>query len=427
MKNTTEAIRFAGDVAIRKLELISSSNAKIDITNQLIGIEMYEDIFSPFITMAISIRESLDFINAIPLRGEELIDVEISTPTFNDQYKIIKDRFYVYKLSDRQLLTDRNSAYTLHAISYEALIDLNMKQSKAYSGNISEIAKLFFKTDGFSTTKNVNIETAKNSTKYISNYWSPVKNLNFLTTSAINKNNSPSFLFYENRQGFNFVSLDTLYDQEVYQKFYNDNYVRDTDARGKAFRNIEREYQRVLEMKTDVTFDSLKHINRGTYASRLYSYDLVKKKYFAKDYVALTEFPILNHLNKYATYTEAKPVSPVNFIYNETRHYASHNGYADTSNVSFTQRRNHLVNSLRTSTIEITVYGRTDYTVGQKVYLQMPKPSSIHKEDSMDTNNKSGVIDGTYTGNYIVTAINHIINRNDHTCVMELSKESMIG
>lgn len=427
MKQTTEAIRFAGDVAIRKLELISSSNAKIDITNQLIGIEVYEDIFSPFITMAISIRESLDFINAIPLRGEELIDIEISTPTYTDKNTFIKDRFYVYKLSDRQLLTDRNTAYTLHVISYEALIDLNMKQSKAYSGNISEIAKLFFKTDGFSTTKGVNVEVAKNSTKYISNYWSPVKNLNFLSTSAINKNNSPSFLFYENRYGFNFISLDTLYDQDVYQKFYNDDYVRDTTSSGTAFRNIEREYQRVLEVKTDVTFDSLKHINKGTYASRIYSYDLVKKKYFAKDYNALDEFPVLNHLNKYALYTNAKPVSPVNYILHETKHYASHDGYADTSNVSFVQRRNHLINAIRTSSIEITVYGRTDYTVGQKVYLQMPKPASIHKEDSMDTNNKSGVVDGTYTGNYIITAINHIINRDSHTCVMELSKESMIG
>lgn len=424
--NNQEAIRFAGEVSIRKLELISSSNAKIDITNQLIGIEVYEDIFSPFITMAVSIRESLDFINAIPLRGEEILNVEIATPTFTDKDKIIKDRFYVYKLSDRQLLTDRNSAYTLHVISYEALVDLNMKQSKAYSGNISEIASLFFKTDGFSTLKKTTIEPTKNSTKYVSNYWSPVKNLNYLTNSALNKNNSPSYLFFENRFGFNFVSLDRLYDQEIYQKFYNDNYVRDTLEDGKAYKNIEREYQRVLEMKTDTTFDSLKHINKGTYASRLYSYDLVKKKYFAKDYIALDEFPITNHLNKYALYSQSKPVSPMNYIMNETRHYSSHDGYPDTSNTSFKQRRNHLVNSIRASIVEITVLGRTDYTVGQKVYLEVPKPSPIHKEDSMDTN-KNGVIDGTHSGNYIITAINHVINRDKHTCVMELSKESMIG
>ena len=427
MKKDSETIRFAGDVSIRKLELISSSNTKVDITNQLIGIEMYEDMFSPFITMAVSVRESLDFINALPLRGEEILNVEISTPTFADRNKVIKDRFYIYKLSDRQLVTERNSAYTIHAISYEALIDLNMKQSKAYSGNVSEIAALFFKTEGFSTTKPVNIEPTKNSTKYISNYWSPVKNLNYLATSALNKGNSPSFLFFENRLGFNFVSLDSLYTQNVYQKFYKDDYVKDTLNDGRAVKNIEREYQRVLEIKTDVTFDSLKYINRGAYASRLYSYDFVRKKYFAKDYVAINEFTQSNHLNKNALYTGSKPVSPVNLIMNETRHYAAHTGYPDTSNVSFKQRRNHLINVIRSSTIEITVFGRTDYTVGQKVYLQVPKPASIHKDSSVDTNNKTGTIDGMYSGNYIVTAINHVINRDKHTCVMELSKESMIG
>lgn len=427
MKKNTEAIRFAGDVAIRKLELVSSSNAKVDITNQLIGIEMYEDIFSPFITIAVSIRESLDFINALPLRGEEILNVEIATPTFSDKNKVIKDRFFVYKLGDRQLLTERNSAYTLYAISYEALIDLNMKQSKAYSGNVGEIASLFFKTDGFSTTKQVTIEPTKNSTKYISNYWSPVKNLNYLTTSAINKTNSPSYLFFENRSGFNFVSLDYLYVQPAYQNFYKDDYVKDSGKDGKTYKNIEREYQRVLDVKTDITFDSLKHINKGTYASRLYAYDLVKKKYFAKDYIALDDFPNINHLNKYSMYSPLKPVSSVNLIFNETRHYASHDGYPDTSNVNFKQKRNHLINTIRSSVVEITVHGRTDYTVGQKVYLQLAKPSPMNKENSMDTDNKSGVIDGTHSGNYIITAVNHTINRDSHTCIMELSKESMIG
>lgn len=427
MKNNTEAIKFAGDVSIRKLQLVSSSNSKVDITNQLIGIEMYEDIFSPFITIAVSVRESLDFINALPLRGEEILNLEIATPTFNDKNKVIKDRFYIYKIADRQLLTERNSAYTIYAISYEALIDLNMKQSKAYSGNIGEIASLFFKTDGFSTTKNVNIEPTKNSTKYISNYWSPVKNLNYLTTSALNKSNSPSYLFFENRSGFNFVSLESLYVQPVYQTFYKDDFVKDTTPGGKTSKNVDKEYQKVIEVKTDVTFDSLKHINKGTYASRLYSYDFVKKKYFAKDFIALDEFKNLSHLNKVALYSASKPVSPANLIMVETRHYASHNGYPDTSNVPFKQKRNHLVNIIRSSIVEITVHGRTDYTVGQKVYLQVAKPAPIQKQDSMNTDNKTGVIDGTHSGNYIITAINHTINRENHTCIMELSKESMIG
>lgn len=422
-----ETIRFAGDVSLRKVQIVTSSVNKVDVTNQVIGIEVYEDMFSPFFSISISLRESLDFINALPLRGEEVVKLEIATPTFKGVTKVISGTFYIYKLSDRQLLTDRNSAYTLHCISYEALTDLNMKQSRAYSGNIAEIVKTILGKDALNTDKNVNVESSKNSIKFISNFWSPIKNINYAACTALNKNNSPTFIFFENREGFNFVSLDTLYKQETYQKFIMDDYARDTDGQGKTNRNIDRDYQRILEVKINVSFDALKYTNNGAYASRIYAYDLVKKKYYAKDYDFLADFQNMNHLNKFAPYTDAKPVSPVNLIYNEIRHYASHDGYPDTSNVTSQQKRNSMLQMLRSNIIEITVFGRTDYTVGQKVYVELPKPTVITKEDQANTDAKTGTIDSTYSGNYLVTAINHVINRDSHTCIMELSKESLMA
>jgi hypothetical protein len=426
-QNSGEAIRFAGDVSIRKVQIVTSSANRVDVTNQIIGIEVYEDMFSPFISIAISVRESLDFINALPLRGEELVKLEIATPTFKDDFKVIKGTFYIYKLSDRQLLTDRNSVYTLHCVSYEALTDLNMKQSRAYNGNIAQIVKTILGKDALNTNKRSNIENTKNSTKYVSNFWSPIKNINYVACTALNKNDSPTFIFFENREGFNFVSLDTLYEQKTYQKFIKDNYARDTDKQGKNSMNLERDYQRIMEVKVNVSFDALKFMNNGAYSSRMYAYDLVKKKYFAKDYNYLADFQDMNHLNKFAPYTDAKPVSPANLIFNEIRHYASHDGYPDTSNIASQQKRNSMLQVLRSNIIEITVFGRTDYTVGQKVYVELPKPTVITKEDQANTDDKKGIIDSTYSGNYIVTAINHVINRDSHTCIMELSKESLMA
>jgi hypothetical protein len=72
------------------------------------------------------------------------------------------------------------------------------------------------------------------------------------------------------------------------------------------------------------------------------------------------------------------------------------------------------------------VFGRTDYTVGQKVYVEVPKPTVITSKDQANTDKNTGFIDTAYSGNYLITAINHIINREKHTCVIELSKESMM-
>jgi hypothetical protein len=76
--------------------------------------------------------------------------------------------------------------------------------------------------------------------------------------------------------------------------------------------------------------------------------------------------------------------------------------------------------------VEINVFGRTDYTVGQKVYLEMPKPVVITEKDQANADPQNGFIDTMYSGFYIVTAINHVISRENHTCIMELSKDSKL-
>lgn len=424
-KFPNEGLRFAGDVSIRKLEVVSSANYKVDVTNQLIGVEIYEDMFAPFITMSITVRESVDFINALPLRGEEILNLEISTPTFSDENTFFKGKFYIYKISDRLMLNDRNIAYTMNCISYEALYDVNVKQSKSYQGNISNIVQNIIGVDGLNTTKKTNIESTKNSIKYTSNFWSPVKNLNYLASSAQSNSGSASYLFFENRLGFNFISLEALYSSNPYQKFIKDNYVRDSFT-NTSLKNIERDYQRIIDFKVRVPFDSLKFTNSGVYSSRLYSYDLVKKKYVSKDYNTLSNFSKEVHLNKTPLYTDAKPVSPSNFIMNGIKHYGSHTGYTDTSSVSIDQQRKSKLGLLRSSIVEINVFGRTDYTVGQKVYLELPKPVVITEKDQANTDPQTGFIDTTYSGFYIVTAINHVISKENHTCIMELSKDSKL-
>ena len=43
MAADNEVIRFAGDVAIDKIEIISSNGFAQEITNQVVALEIYED------------------------------------------------------------------------------------------------------------------------------------------------------------------------------------------------------------------------------------------------------------------------------------------------------------------------------------------------------------------------------------------------
>ena len=70
------------------------------------------------------------------------------------------------------------------------------------------------------------------------------------------------------------------------------------------------------------------------------------------------------------------------------------------------------------SSIRIVVPGRTDYTAGQKVNVKLDKVEPVSKNDT-DTEDKM------FSGDYIISAINHYISREMHECHMELIKDSL--
>ena len=75
--NTSGNLRFAGDVNIEKCVLTSNNGVFQDITNQILQIQFFEDIFAPFFSGNIVMKDALDFSNLFPLRGEEYIQLRI--------------------------------------------------------------------------------------------------------------------------------------------------------------------------------------------------------------------------------------------------------------------------------------------------------------------------------------------------------------
>ena len=418
-----ESIRFAGDINIANIEIIASNGHGQVITNQVIALEIYEDLFTPFISGVLIVKDSLDLANLFPLVGEEAVNIKVYTPTFKGKDKTIDDQFYIYKMANREVAGERNVVYELYFISREAIVDLNKKVSRAYEGKCSDIATKIItdKTNGLETNKTINIEETPNGVKFISNYWSPIKSLNYVAETSSNKNGSAGYLFFENRTGFNFVSTEKLYGQPTIQEFIYDAYMRDFAEDGRSYRNVEEEYKRIIEISIPVVFDYAERSMMGMHASKMISYDLVTKKYMVKTFDMLDNWDKKGHLNKFA------PVSDKNIrrfnatLINYPKYYNNFNNYTDVTNSKTLQQRLSLLKQMRNTCIKIVVPGRTDYTVGSKVYMKLNKFNPIDNTDS----NKD-VLDNMFSGNYIISAINHEIDREKHQCNIELIKDSYI-
>lgn len=421
MPADSEVIRFAGDVSIDKIEIISSNGFGQDVTNQVIAIEIYEDIFSPFISGVLALKDSLDLANLFPFVGEEFVNIKIHTPSFEGKDKIISDQFYIFKMSNRTKKGDRNLIYELHFISREAIVDLNKKVSKCYQGKCSDIAQSIItdKINGLETIKTAIIEDTPNGVKYISNFWSPVKALNYTAENAVNRNGNASYLFFENKYGLNFVSLETLYQADPSQYFTYDAFMREFTGDGRSFRNVEKEYQRIIDINIPTVFDYIDRAKSGMYASKMINYDLTTKKYVVKNFDMLNEFNNQKHLNEFAGASNNAIRRSNSMVFALPKYYGNFNNFGDVTNARSIQRRMSLIQQAEISKIEIVVPGRTDYTVGKKIYLNLNKFNPTDKEDQ-DT------ADNMFSGNYIISAINHFVNREKHECHMELIKDSFI-
>lgn len=418
-----EVIRFAGDVSIDNVEVISNNGFGANIANQVVALEIYEDLFSPFISGVLAVKESLDLINLFPFVGEEYLNLRIHTPSMIGKDKTIDDQFYIYKLNNRTKISDRNVVYEIHFISREAMVDVNKSISRAYEGKISDIAKKIITdtTNGLESKKPTVIEETPNGVKFISNFWSPVKSLNYISQTAVNPNNSAGYLFFENRNGFNFVSLEKIYNSQPVQNFIYDGFTRDFKPDGTSVRSVEKEYQRINEVNIPQVFDYLDRSKMGMFASKQIAHDITTKKYMAKNFDMLTEFPNQKHLNTYPLVSAKNIRRSGALVINYTKYYNNFNNYADVTNSRTIQKRLSLLEQAQGSKIQIVVPGRTDYTVGSKVNVKLNKFIPIKSQDTDDD-----ILDKMFSGNYIISSINHAIDRDMHMCYMELIKDTFI-
>ena len=415
----TNTLKYAGDVRIKEARLTALNGQTALVTNQIMAVEIYEDIFSPMMTMNVVIKESVDFLNLFPFCGEEYLTLDIETPTFDAP---IKGIYYVYKISDRMYTNEREVAYSIKCSSVEFLTDVNTKITRAFSGSIVDSVQYLFGKEGLNSTKQIVLEKTTNSTKFVANHWNPIKCINYLASSALNSLESPTYLFYENRDGFNFRSINGILKEQPIQSFIKDNYTRSNDNSYdslKSYNNPYEDYRRILDIQIPVLTDYINSIQSGQLKSRLITHDLVTKKYTVREYSAKRDPkpPILLNDNPlYSKYAIGNASSTMIVI---PKHYTLHDNYTDTTNAAFIQRRLAFFKSLEKFKVTIDVIGRCDYTVGKVVELDVPKVTQITKEDPE-------VRDKMVSGKYLISAISHVINRERHLCKMELVKNSVI-
>jgi hypothetical protein len=409
-------LTYAGEYQLYEVGIQNQEGISYDISAQIVGIAIYEDLFSPFITGSLYVSDAQDLPGIFGRAGMDILRLKIGTPSL-DKSKNIDGLFHIYKVDDRMQAKERLQTYTIRFISIESLFD-QKRISKHFRGNSVNIISNILSKE-LTTKKKFNYTQSSNEVSFVSNFWTPMRCVAFCTEHALKKDGVSNFLFYENREGFNFFNISDIQESSVIQSFSNFNQVAKPESSNRqesVSRDIELDYRNVQEIYADKIYDYIDDYDSGMIKSRMYLADPILKKYYVKDYsISNDKTPLLN---KNLPYTNNVIGLTTPLITTKTRHYNQFD-VGDSTNYSILQQRIAQLKKFRWMTIEIEVFGRTDYTVGKKVYLDANKLREITKDER-------DIQDKWISGYYIIAAVAHKFSTEEHYCTIELIKDSTL-
>jgi hypothetical protein len=420
-------IRYPKDYKLVELS-ITSPIQNLDLKNILVELSYHEDIFSSTVSGYLMVGDSQSFLEALNINGNEFLTIRFSKIDESDEiYKNLR----VYKVAKRQLEGSQyTESYCLYFCSEELLLNEQIKICKAYpqqiiSDNVNDILLNKLKVP---SSKISMVETTTGLYDFIVPTIKPFDAINWMANYARPASGNPGadFFFFENKFGFNFTSLQTLFNGSPYSYYaYNPKNVDPTDLNGEVYTVSTYE---ILD-----SFDTLRGVTTGTFANKLLSVDILSRRVktttfdymnYQNEAVSLNGAPITNLYKNRFGKTQNKTADAVyklvysNFnqkvvpyIESTSEEYGTI--ASDIHAETYIPHRTSQLNLVNYHRVKISVPGDPGLTVGAVINFSLL---------SINPNQKAP--DQFYSGNYLVTAVRHIINTNEYITVLEIAKES---
>jgi len=440
-------IQFAGDYNIKEIKLFTSSGNVIDLSEAVITMNIYEDIFSPSITGTLGIVDTNAIIMNAPITGQDYLSFKITTPGLENQsIDFTENVMSIYRIDTRVSVSSGTEVFTLHFCSPEGLRDNRVRVSKSYTKSIDNIVKDVLTSKFYiNSNKDLFIEPTVGIKKMVVPNMHPFKLINQLKREAqAEYNGSPHYLFFENINGIHFRSLDSLYAQKEIGTYHSGD-AGTIDFKKGGFGNVEYELKRVLDYQFNANNDTLKNIAGGMLASSILSHDIYNKSYSYNDFDYINEFQEYDRVNgnalqdNYPIYNEVAldefdniisefpdsrihlhPTSTVNGA--DAQHYDYQtNTYPYTPNKideTYLSRQSKFMELNDGASITMEINGTTTVYAGSIINFDMPINGTDHEGDKTDK---------YYSGRYLIQSTRHMFDQKDkrHTIMMNLVKDSL--
>jgi len=402
------------DYDLISLDLINSGGQVVPLKGTFIELQIFQDLYSPAMHGSILINDGNGTFTTHYYMGNEYLKIKIDKPGL----KLPFDRmFRIYKVTDRlpAKKSEGGQSYILHFCSEEAISSQQILVSKAYkSAKIRDVVfDILTKELSVSPDRIASLELTSGNFDFIIPNYRPFEAIQWATARAYDQKKF-CYFFFENKNGFNLTSLQTMIKQKPYKKLKFE--VKNSDRDPSVNKNSVDDFEIVNH------FDMMSSITNGAFSSRLMSIDIFSQSYQYNDYNLLVAEAQGNLINKY------KPVNSFKNSKNQTL-FDAYDGFfrtnlaiSDTASEKsndikfWLQPRALHMTMLNHFRIKVVLPGDIELKVGDVVEYELPM---------FEAGNQSGKkIDKARTGKYLVAALNHKFSEDVFETIVELVSDS---
>lgn len=419
------------DVIILELKLVGSNGKVADLKNVFNAINIYEDIFQPVVTGTIYIQDGINILADYAIHGNEYLYITFGRPgeTLRDQR--YTKTFRIYKISEREKAKNSQiQNYVLHFCSEELIFSNQQSISRSYSGGntFEYVGGICLYDLKVQEKKLVDFDVSAGPTEFVLTRKKPLEAIQYLTEHSYSASKSP-FLFFENKEGFNFLSVEALYSRNVIgsMEYSAAKFAVDSDVA--PFVNSRD----INDLKFNQNFDVAKATREGLYSSKLYTLDLIRQRYVKNDISLLNNqtaevmidgfFPFNDATNRNGKALYEEFDSKIRYWLtnkdNSNLPYFISKGVRSNDNYieEILAQREMQIQIINNTELHCVVPGNPQYSAGFTVNVNMPAFTPNLQNERIK--------DPYYSGKYLITAVRHVIVPGSLQTILELSKNSL--
>ena len=299
-----DKLEYAGDFEVLECIIHTSEGAELNIIQELIYLDIFDDIENGAISGELMIGDLANMQQFGPLVGQEYLSLHIKVPSMHGEWDYRKSYMHITSYVKRHDL-QKAQAHVLHFISREYVINHRMNLSQSFSGSHSDIVTKIMK-DIVKTNKLLYIEPTSGNKKIIAPDVVPFHLIEQCKREAISaEDNTSNFFFWENKEGYHFRSLESMFAQGTVQDY---TVFPAGTLTVDGVENMTELYAQVLNYNISYEDNTVIQQQMGTFASKTIVHDIYNKRYETTFYNYHEQFEKEKHMNSYVDDIDDNPL-----------------------------------------------------------------------------------------------------------------------